>query len=90
MTIYIDNQGILFRNLDLNLLVTRNAFVLVQNTCRFCNVNWQSEVAAGRVMAAATFARLHTNSVFSQAMDIAMLELKNMRHMGLKPKTNCN
>jgi acid phosphatase (class A) len=54
-----------------------------------CNVHWQSDVYAGRTMGAATFARLHANLEFMEAMKVAKLEIASVRRAGLKSSRDC-
>jgi len=54
-----------------------------------CNVHWQSDVDAGRLMGSATFARLHANSEFTKAMKAAKLEIAAVRSDGLKSSRDC-
>jgi len=43
-----------------------------------CNVHWHSDVAAGRVMGAATVARLHGNAGFRRDLEAAKREIVNL------------
>jgi acid phosphatase (class A) len=45
----------------------------------FCRVHWQSDVEAGRLMAAATFARLQADPVYAAQRDLARGELARAR-----------
>jgi len=44
-----------------------------------CNVHWYSDVVAGRMMGAATVARLHANEDFLVDMEVAKMELGKLR-----------
>jgi acid phosphatase (class A) len=50
-----------------------------------CNVHWQSDVDAGRVVAAATVARLHADSGFQADLAAAKDEITGVRASGAKP-----
>lgn len=54
-----------------------------------CNVHWQSDVIAGRFMASATVARLHSNPAFLADLKAAKAEIAAARSKGLKPARNC-
>jgi acid phosphatase (class A) len=54
-----------------------------------CGVHWQSDVTAGRIIAAAVVAKLHTASVFRAQIEAAQKELAAVRAEGLKPAINC-
>lgn len=54
-----------------------------------CNAHWQSDVLAGRTIAAATVARLHANEEFQADMDAARLELDRLRLEGVRPDADC-
>ena len=54
-----------------------------------CGVHWQSDVTAGRIIAAAVVAKLHTDSVFRAQLEAAQKELAAVRAEGLKPAINC-
>ena len=54
-----------------------------------CGVHWQSDVTAGRIIAAAVVAKLHTDSVFRAQLEAAQKELATVRAEGLKPAINC-
>jgi acid phosphatase (class A) len=41
-----------------------------------CNVHWYSDVVAGRMMGAATVAKLHANKQFMIDLEVAKQELK--------------
>ena len=55
-----------------------------------CNVHWQSDVAEGRVMGAATVARLHADPGFRADLEAARAELGAVRAKGLKPHLDCS
>lgn len=50
-----------------------------------CNVHWQSDVDAGRVIAAATVARLHADPGFEADLAAAKEEISAVRASGAKP-----
>jgi len=54
-----------------------------------CNVHWQSDVNEGRMMAAATVARLHADPVFEADLAAARDELAKVRAQGLPPTRDC-
>ncbi len=54
-----------------------------------CGVHWQSDVAAGRVIASAVVAKLHTDPVFRAQLDAAKKELAEAYAKGLKPINDC-
>jgi acid phosphatase (class A) len=54
-----------------------------------CNVHWQSDVDAGRVMGAASVARLHADPGFRAQLDAARIEVDQARRAGLKPSGDC-
>ncbi|MCE5209875.1 MAG: phosphatase PAP2 family protein [Chloroflexi bacterium] len=54
-----------------------------------CGVHWQSDVTAGRVLAAGVVAREHADPVFRAQLEAAKKELAAVRAKGLKPKNNC-
>ncbi len=56
----------------------------------YCNVHWNSDVNAGRVMGAATVARLHADQAFRTALAAAKAEYKAALADGLIPQTDCN
>jgi len=55
-----------------------------------CNVHWQSDVAEGRFMGAATVARLHANPVFCAELEAAKSEYKAAVAKGLTPSRDCD
>lgn len=54
-----------------------------------CNVHWQSDVVAGRLVAAATVARLHADPGFRSDLAAAASELAEARAEHLEPTRNC-
>lgn len=54
-----------------------------------CNVHWQSDVNEGRMVAAATVARLHADPTFEADMAAARDELARVRAQGLAPSRDC-
>lgn len=55
-----------------------------------CGVHWQSDVDAGRLVGAATLARLQSDPVFTAQAELARQEIQAARAKGLKPKrTDC-
>ena len=54
-----------------------------------CNVHWQSDVNEGRVMGAATVARLHADPAFEADLAAAKKELAAVRARGLAPLRDC-
>ena len=54
-----------------------------------CGVHWQSDVTQGRIIGAATVARLHADPVFRAQFDAARQELAVVRAKGLKPAGDC-
>ena len=54
-----------------------------------CNVHWQSDVDAGRVIAAATVARLHADPAFRADLEAAQWEIAAERASGTTPSENC-
>jgi len=54
-----------------------------------CNVHWQSDVAEGRVVGAATVARLHADPGFRADLEAARAELGVVRGKGLKSRLDC-
>jgi acid phosphatase (class A) len=50
-----------------------------------CNVHWQSDVEAGRLIAAATVARLHADPGFEADVAAAKDEVSAVRASGAKP-----
>ena len=54
-----------------------------------CNVHWRSDVIQGRLMAAATIARLHANADFRSDLEAASAEVDAMQAQGLTPSRDC-
>ena len=54
-----------------------------------CNVHWHSDVIQGRVMGAATVARLHADPAFCSDLAVAKAEVAALRAKGAKPAVNC-
>jgi len=54
-----------------------------------CGVHWQSDVTAGRVLAAGVVARLHADPAFRTQVEAARTELAAVRAKGLKPTRDC-
>jgi acid phosphatase (class A) len=54
-----------------------------------CNAHWYSDVVAGRVMGAATVARLHADPVFRADLEAAKAEFASLSRRGLKPQRDC-
>lgn len=53
-----------------------------------CNLHWQSDIDAGRIMGAATVARLHANSEFMKDLDRAKQEASDMHVSSLPSRKN--
>jgi acid phosphatase (class A) len=54
-----------------------------------CGVHWFSDVMEGRIMGAATAARLHADPVFRADLEAAKAELAAVRAKGLTPNRDC-
>jgi acid phosphatase (class A) len=54
-----------------------------------CGVHWQSDIEAGRLIGAATVARLHANPVFAAQMKAAHAEIAVERSRGAPPSGDC-
>lgn len=54
-----------------------------------CSVHWQSDVTAGRVIAAAVVAKLHSDPVFRAQLEAAKKELAAVQAKGLKTSIDC-
>lgn len=54
-----------------------------------CGVHWQSDVDAGRVVAAGVVARLHADPVFRAQLDAAQKEWAATQAKGLEPALDC-
>ncbi|MET3649219.1 acid phosphatase [Phyllobacterium ifriqiyense] len=55
-----------------------------------CNAHWQSDVDAGRIMGAATVARLHADPVFLADVEAARKEVEKAKAAGGAPMTDCS
>lgn len=54
-----------------------------------CNVHWQSDVDEGRILAAATVAKLHAEAEFRADLEAAKTEIAAVRARGLPPTRDC-
>jgi acid phosphatase (class A) len=54
-----------------------------------CGAHWKSDIESGRVIGAATSARLHTNPAFNAQMEAARAEVAKARSRGAAPPGNC-
>lgn len=54
-----------------------------------CNAHWQSDVDAGRIMGAATVARLQTNATFLADLKVAKAEVKAAKAKRAAPMQSC-
>jgi acid phosphatase (class A) len=54
-----------------------------------CNVHWQNDVNEGRILGAATVARLHADAAFLADLEAAKKELAAVRAKGLAPVRDC-
>jgi acid phosphatase (class A) len=54
-----------------------------------CGVHWQSDVTAGRVVAAGVVARLHADPAFRADLAAAKAELAEARRQSLRPTRDC-
>ena len=54
-----------------------------------CDAHWQSDVDGGRIMGAATVAKLHTDPAFLEDLRAARGEVEAARAKGLKPTQDC-
>lgn len=55
-----------------------------------CGVHWQSDVDAGRLVASAVVAQLHSNADFVAQLGAARKEVAAQRAAGAKPTVDCN
>lgn len=55
-----------------------------------CNAHWQSDVDAGRIMGAATVARLHADPIFLADVEAARKEVEKAKAAGNAPKIDCS
>ena len=56
----------------------------------FCNVHWPSDVAAGRIVGAATVAVLQSNDTYARDAGRARQEIADARASGLEPDRDCS
>ncbi|GAC1389742.1 MAG: hypothetical protein NVSMB34_01900 [Variovorax sp.] len=54
-----------------------------------CGAHWQSDIEAGRLVGAATVARLHANPVFNAQLEAARGEVAQARARGARPARDC-
>ena len=54
-----------------------------------CNVHWHSDVVQGRVMGAATLARMHAEPAFRADVEAAKLELADVRARDVEVRRDC-
>src|SRR4029077_4220212 len=54
-----------------------------------CGVHWKSDIEAGRIMGAATFARLESIPWFTARREAARDEIVKERSRGAAPETDC-
>jgi acid phosphatase (class A) len=54
-----------------------------------CNVHWQADVNEGRILGAATVARLHADPAFRADLEAAKAEVAAVRAKGLAPLRDC-
>ena len=54
-----------------------------------CGVHWKSDIEAGRIIGAATFARLQTNPLFAAQLEAARTEVAKERSRGSAPAAAC-
>ena len=59
-------------------------------TTVICNINWYSDVLAGRILGAALVARLHAEPQFLEDLEAAKEELTAIRAKGLSPERDCD
>lgn len=55
-----------------------------------CNAHWQSDVLAGRTIAAGAFARLQSNAAFQADVAAAAQEVQTLRSSGKAPEVDCD
>lgn len=55
-----------------------------------CGVHWQSDIEAGRLMGAATVARLQTHAAFKAQLDAARAEVAQARALGTPTPARCS
>ena len=54
-----------------------------------CNYHWHSDVLEGRVVGAATVAKLHANPAFTEELTAAATEIAKLRQSGQAPNADC-
>lgn len=54
-----------------------------------CDAHWQSDIDAGRMIAAAAVARLHADAAFRADLDAARKEVSDARASGATPAADC-
>jgi acid phosphatase (class A) len=54
-----------------------------------CGVHWKSDIESGRIIGAATFARLQTNAVYGAQVEAARAEVVRERSRGAAPTGDC-
>jgi acid phosphatase (class A) len=54
-----------------------------------CGVHWKSDIEAGRIIGAATFARLQSNPQFRVQLEAARAEVSSERKTGAAPQGDC-
>ena len=54
-----------------------------------CGVHWASDVEAGRLLGAATLARMRANPIFQRQAALARAEIVDARERGTKPSEDC-
>lgn len=54
-----------------------------------CGVHWRSDIEAGRLIGAATVARLQSDAVFSAQLALARTEVERARQRGASPGMQC-
>lgn len=54
-----------------------------------CGAHWQSDVAAGRIVASGVVARLHADPEFCTQVEAAEAEITAARARGLQPTRDC-
>jgi acid phosphatase (class A) len=55
-----------------------------------CGAHWKSDVEAGRLVGAATVARLHDDPVYRAQQEYARREIASVRASGAKPSLDCD
>jgi acid phosphatase (class A) len=54
-----------------------------------CGVHWRSDIEAGRLVGAATVARLQSDAVFNAQLALARTEVAQARQRGAAPGAQC-